>query len=99
VTLGPSNAVPDGEARAFEVEDESVLVCRVAGRCYAVENVCTHDDAPLGGGGLEGHEVVCPRHGARFDVRTGKATRMPAIASVSTYAVHEENGEISVDVD
>lgn len=97
--LGKSDSVPEGGFRAFELEDTSVVVCRVAGRCYAVENVCTHDDGPLDQGALEGHQLICPRHGARFDVRSGAAVKMPAIVGVETFDVHEENGEISLEMD
>ena len=64
---------------------------------YAVEDVCTHDGGPLGEGKLDGCELICPRHGARFDVRTGAATRMPAIEPAPTYAVRVEDGDVLVE--
>ena len=67
------------------------------GQFYAVEDVCTHDGGPLGEGKLDGCELICPRHGARFDVRTGAATRMPAIEPAPTYAVRVEDGDVLVE--
>ncbi len=56
-----------------------IVVFNIAGQFFAIGDVCTHDDGPLGDGELEGYEIVCPRHGAHFDVRTGKAIRLPAV--------------------
>ena len=70
-----------------------VVVVNLDGEFFAVEDVCTHDGGPLGEGKLAGCELICPRHGARFDVRTGDATRMPAFEPVPTYEVRVENGE------
>ncbi|TBR19059.1 non-heme iron oxygenase ferredoxin subunit [bacterium] len=64
-----------------------VAVCNVEGTYYAVEDVCTHDDGPLGEGSLRGAELECPRHGARFDVKSGAALRMPAVVPVRTFPV------------
>jgi 3-phenylpropionate/trans-cinnamate dioxygenase ferredoxin subunit len=97
--IGRADAVPEGQARVFEIDDQRVAVCRVDGRCYALQDVCTHDDGPLGEGRLEGHEIICPRHGARFDVRTGAAMRMPAVVGVETFVVREENGELIVEME
>lgn len=91
--------IPEGESRCYDLDSCGVALCRVGGRLYAIEDVCTHDDGPLGGGPLEGHEVECPRHGARFDVRTGAVTRMPAIAPVRTFPVKVEGGEVFVELD
>src|SRR5687767_686298 len=65
---------------------------------YAIDDVCTHDGGPLGEGELFDCEIECPRHGARFDVRTGMVTSLPAVVPVSTYPVTVENGDISVQV-
>lgn len=98
ITLGPADSVGEGEARVFETEDVRIAVCRVEGRFYAVEDVCTHDDGPLGEGALEGCQIICPRHGARFDVRTGAAVRMPAVAPVETFEIQEVDGNLVVEL-
>jgi nitrite reductase/ring-hydroxylating ferredoxin subunit len=91
--------IPPGRAKVVEVGDEDVALCNVGGKVYAVANLCTHDDGPLGEGYLVDGEIECPRHGARFDVRTGEVTTLPAVFPISTYSVKVENDEILVDVD
>lgn len=91
--------VPEGEARVFEISGVRIALCRVDGAIHAIEDLCTHDDGPLGEGSLHGCELECPRHGARFDVRTGAATRMPAAAPARTFAVRVEQGQILVQVE
>jgi 3-phenylpropionate/trans-cinnamate dioxygenase ferredoxin subunit len=61
-----------------------------------MENVCTHDGGPLGGGKLDGHALVCPRHGGRFDVRTGAALKMPAVDPAPTYTVKVQGGDVLI---
>jgi 3-phenylpropionate/trans-cinnamate dioxygenase ferredoxin subunit len=75
-----------------------VLLCNVAGTVYAIEDVCTHDGGELDQGELEGCRIMCPRHGAYFDVTTGAALTLPAILPVETFPVRVEAGEIFVDV-
>ena len=77
----------------------AVAICNVDGVFYAIEDVCTHDGGPLGEGTLEGCEVECPRHGARFDVKTGAVTRMPAIVPVQTFPVRVEAGWVLVEAE
>lgn len=90
--------VPVGEARVFEVAGVRLALCNAEGAIYAIADACTHDDGPLGEGHLDGHAIECPRHGARFDVRSGAVTRMPAAFPVRSYPVRVENGEIAVDL-
>jgi 3-phenylpropionate/trans-cinnamate dioxygenase ferredoxin subunit len=91
--------IPQGKVKIVEVRDEDIALCNVGGMIYAVANVCTHDDGPLGAGTLDGHQIECPRHGARFDVRTGDVTSLPAIVPVPTFAVKVEGEDVWVDVD
>lgn len=90
--------VPEGEARVFEVEERKVLLSKVEGQIYAVENVCSHDDGPLGEGTLEGHAIVCPRHGARFDIRDGSVLSMPAAFPIRSYPTRIEKDQVLVDL-
>jgi 3-phenylpropionate/trans-cinnamate dioxygenase ferredoxin subunit len=76
-----------------------VAVFNVDGRFYAIEDVCTHDDGPLADGELDGYEIECPRHGARFDLRDGRVLSMPAITPVPYYEVRVEGDDILVRVD
>jgi 3-phenylpropionate/trans-cinnamate dioxygenase ferredoxin subunit len=89
--------IPSGEKTIVEVDGVEIVVVNLDGQFYAVEDVCTHDGGPLGQGRLDGCELICPRHGARFDVRTGAATRMPAIEPTPTYGVRIENGDVLVE--
>ena len=91
--------VPPGRVKVVEVKDEDVALCNLAGQIYAVADVCTHDGGSLGAGYLLGDEIECPRHGARFNVRTGEVKTLPAIIPIPTFGVKIEGDDIYVDVD
>jgi len=78
------------------VEKSEVLLCNVDGEIYAIEDVCTHDGGELDQGELDGCRIMCPRHGAMFDVKTGAALTLPAIVPVPTYEVRVEGDDIFV---
>lgn len=82
-----------------QIGDEEVALCNVDGQIFAIANVCTHDGGPLGEGLLHGDEIECPRHGARFSVRTGEVRSLPAIIPVPTFAVQVEGDDILVDAE
>ncbi|MBM4458437.1 MAG: non-heme iron oxygenase ferredoxin subunit [Chloroflexi bacterium] len=90
--------IPPGTKKIVEVEGVEVVVVNLDGRFYAIEDVCTHDGAPLGEGQLDNHALICPRHGARFDVRTGAALRMPAVDPAPTFEVKIAGEDILVAV-
>lgn len=98
VAVAASDEIPDGEARTFTVAGAQVAVARAEGTVYAIQDVCSHDDGPLGAGRLDGFAIQCPRHGAKFDVRTGAVLSMPAIVGVGTFGAREEDGKILVAV-
>lgn len=98
VEVAPAEEIPEGEARVFEIEGERIAVCRANDQLFAIQDVCTHDDGPLGEGSLEGYAIQCPRHGAKFDVRTGAVLSMPAVVPVETYPVMEKDGKVMVAV-
>lgn len=89
--------LPPGTRKIVEVDGVEVVLVNLSGTVYALEDICTHDGGPLGEGALEGCQLICPRHGARFDVRTGAALTMPASEAAPTYAVRVENGDILVE--
>jgi 3-phenylpropionate/trans-cinnamate dioxygenase ferredoxin subunit len=99
VKVAQASDIPPGAKLIVEADGVEIVVVNVNGEFYAVEDVCTHDGGPLGQGKLVGCELICPRHGARFDVRTGAATRMPAIEAVPTYKVRVENEDLLIKVD
>jgi 3-phenylpropionate/trans-cinnamate dioxygenase ferredoxin component len=90
--------VPPGTVRSVEAGGRRIALCNYEGTFYAIDDECTHDRGPLDQGELVGHEIECPRHGARFDVQTGRATRLPAVRPVSTYKVTVNDGSIAVEV-
>jgi 3-phenylpropionate/trans-cinnamate dioxygenase ferredoxin subunit len=90
--------LPVGLVKVVDVGDEEVALCNVGGQIYAVANVCTHDDGPLGEGYLSDHEIECPRHGARFDVRSGAVKSLPAITPIPTYEVKVEGDDVFIDM-
>lgn len=90
------NALADGEHVVVDVDGTEVAVFRIEGRFYAIEDVCTHDGAEIASGELEGDEIICPRHGARFCVKTGEVKAPPAYEDISCFPVRIENGKVQV---
>ena len=90
--------IGEGTTKRVELDGQSVLLCNVEGAIYAIEDVCTHDGGALDQGELMGERIMCPRHGAFFDVRTGDALTLPAILPVQTFKVRTEGDDIFVDL-
>ena len=90
--------LPNGERLFVDIGDRPIVIFNIAGQFFAIGDVCTHDDGPLGDGDLEGFHVVCPRHGAQFDMRTGKVTSMPAVVDIPAYPVRVVEGMIEVGI-
>ena len=99
VKVATTGDIEPGRVQVFEVKGKQIAICNVDGTFYAIDDVCTHDGGPLDQGELEGIEIECPRHGALFDVTTGKALTLPAVMPVATYAVQVEGDDIKVEVD
>ncbi|NIM28310.1 MAG: Rieske 2Fe-2S domain-containing protein [Gammaproteobacteria bacterium] len=85
-----------GDYRVVDIDDALIAVFNIDGEYYAIEDVCTHDYETLTGGCIEGDEIVCPRHGARFNIKTGEALTPPAYEPVATLPVRVENGMVQV---
>jgi len=96
--IAPESELPNGERMFVDIGDTPIVIFNLAGKLYAIGDVCTHDDGPLGDGDIESFNVVCPRHGAEFDVRTGKVTSMPAVVDIPAYPVRVVDGIIEVGV-
>jgi len=97
--IAKASDVPPGSARIFHLQGRRLALCRVDGQFFAIDDTCTHDGGDLGEGELDGYVIECPRHGARFDVRTGKVLALPAVRPVATYAVKVEGEDILVALD
>jgi 3-phenylpropionate/trans-cinnamate dioxygenase ferredoxin subunit len=96
VAVARVGEIPDPGKRVFEVDDRLVVVFHVDGRYYALDDVCTHDDGPLGEGELQGFAIACPRHGAKFDIRDGRALTMPATRPTGSYEVKVDGDDVLV---
>ncbi len=92
--------VISGKPKIVELGGIRIALCKVENDpvIYAIEDICTHDDGPLAEGPQSGSEIECPRHGARFDVRTGAALSMPAITPVRTFKTRVNGNSIEVEV-
>ena len=88
----------NGERLYLEVDGQPIVVFNVAGNYYAIGDVCTHDEGPLGDGRIEGNEIICPRHGAHFDIRTGKALTLPAVLDTPSYPVRVNGDQIEIGI-
>lgn len=98
IKVATVDEIPVGESKIVEVEEVSIALFNLDGEIYAIEDVCTHDGGPLGEGTIvNGCEVICPRHGARFDIRTGKALSFPAFEPTNSYAVRVEGNNVFIE--
>ena len=75
--------LPEGRAKVVEAKGRRIALARAGGEVFAVQDLCTHDNGPLGEGEVADHTIECPRHGARFDVKTGQPVTLPAVIPVS----------------
>jgi len=98
--LGPLDDLDDGESRSFEdLGEYGIVVCKVQGEIYALEDNCSHADTPLSEGRLRGWNITCPLHGASFDVRDGSHGGPPAWEGVACYKVERVEGEVVVSLE
>lgn len=98
VEIAPASDLPNGERLFVDVGDEPIVIFNMAGHYYAISDVCSHDDGPVGEGELDGFNIICPRHGAEFDIRTGKVMKMPAVVDIPAYPVRVVDGMIQLGV-
>jgi 3-phenylpropionate/trans-cinnamate dioxygenase ferredoxin subunit len=100
VKVGEVGNPAPGQAKVIIPRPElRIALANVDGEYYAIDDVCTHDGGPLDQGEVIGDQIECPRHGARFDVRTGKAMTLPAIFPVKTYPVKVEGKDILLELE
>lgn len=96
VDVAPAADFPPGARRTVDVDDVMVIVFNLDGDYHAIEDLCTHDYSSLDDGEVEGDVVICPRHAARFDIKTGEALCAPAYEAITTFPVRVEDGVVQV---
>jgi 3-phenylpropionate/trans-cinnamate dioxygenase ferredoxin subunit len=96
VRVAPAASIAPGDYASVELGDGFVAVFNVDGEFFAIDDLCTHDGGGLAGGRLEDHQVICPRHGARFCLRTGAALTPPAYEAVRHYETRVTDGVVEV---
>ena len=99
IEIAPVDDLPSGKRLFVDIGDTPVVIFNIAGDYYAIADVCTHDMGSLGEGEVEGHQIICPRHGARFDIHTGEVLTLPAIKGVSSYPVRVNDGMVEIGVE
>jgi len=96
IQVGSVDELTDGGRLFIEVDEQPIVVLRIANQYYAIGDVCSHDEGPVGEGAIEGFEIICPRHGARFDIRSGKALALPAFVDIPAFPVRIVDGQIEI---
>ena len=96
INVGSIEELDDRGRLFIEIDNLPMVILRVGEQFYAIGDVCSHDDGPVGEGEIEGYEIICPRHGARFDVRNGKVLALPAFVDIPSYPVRVIDGQIEI---
>lgn len=99
VNVAKASEFPPGTWKTVDVDDVLIAVFNLDGQFYAIEDICTHDGDTLTGGEVEGNQIICPRHGARFDITTGEVLAEPAYEDLPTFPVRIEAGMVQVKDD
>lgn len=97
--VAAATEIHPGDFEILETDERVIAVFNVDGEFFAIEDVCTHDGAELAGGPVDGDQIICPRHGARFCLRTGRALTPPAYEDVATFPVRLRGGRVEVGVE
>jgi 3-phenylpropionate/trans-cinnamate dioxygenase ferredoxin subunit len=98
IPIGSVEELNEGERLFIEIDGKPIMVINLHGEYFAIRDVCSHDDGPVGEGNLEGYEIICPRHGARFDIRTGKVIALPAFVDIPAYPIRIVGDQIEIGI-
>jgi 3-phenylpropionate/trans-cinnamate dioxygenase ferredoxin component len=98
VKAARTDEVAPGQALLVVVKGKEIALFNIEGSYFALDNLCTHEEGPLAEGEVEGHEVTCPWHGAKFDIRTGEVLCDPAYEPVTRYNVRVNGSDIEVEI-
>jgi 3-phenylpropionate/trans-cinnamate dioxygenase ferredoxin subunit len=90
------SALHEGENTVVDVDGTDVAIFKISGQCYAIADQCSHDGGEIASGTVDGDEIICPRHGARFCIKTGEVTAPPAYEAIDCFPIRIEQGRIQV---
>jgi len=96
IAVGSVEELKDGDRLFVDIDGKPVVVLKIAGQYYAIADVCSHDEGPVGEGEIEGFEIICPRHGARFDIHSGRVLALPAFVDIPAYPVRIVGDQIEL---
>ena len=98
VKVATTGEIAPGQGKIVEVQGKEIALFNVGGEYFAIDNMCTHEEASLAEGEISGFEVTCPLHGAKFDVRSGQVLGPPAYDDVTSYPVRVSGADVEIDV-
>ncbi len=98
IDIASKDDVPEDDVIGFDINAKSIALYQVDGEIFATDNICTHGNARLCDGFLEGHEIECPLHQGKFDIRNGKALCAPLTEDIQIYPVKIEGGRVFVEI-
>ncbi len=98
VKVATAAEITPGRMHVRRAKGQNVALSNIGGLIYAIEDRCSHDDGPLGEGALSADVVECPRHGAKFNAKTGEVLSMPAVVSVKSFETKVEGGDVYVNI-
>ena len=98
ITVAKASELAVGQFKSVTAQGKHLLVCHIESGFSVIDDTCTHDDGPLADGWLEGKEIECPRHGARFDVTTGRVICLPAAVPINAYKTVVDGDDVKADL-
>ncbi len=99
IQVCPETDIPEKGIKTYEVGQRPIALAKFDGVIYAIDNVCTHDEGDLSEGDVVNCQIQCPRHGARFSLKTGEVTRMPAVIGIKTYETKITDGYLYMSIE
>jgi 3-phenylpropionate/trans-cinnamate dioxygenase ferredoxin subunit len=94
----PAAELPKGERRFLDIDGIPIMLLNHQGSIIAISDLCSHDNGPLGDGEVDGEVITCPRHGARFNLKTGKALSLPAVENIPVFPTRIRNDQIEIGI-
>lgn len=99
VPVAKSTDLSEGRAKSFEIDGKAIVLCKKGAEVFAFEGLCSHAFKPLEGARVRGETLMCPHHGARFDLKTGNVAASPAVRGLKTYRTRQSGDMIEVKIE